>query len=493
MTIDGGSVTNNIAEAEGGGLWNSATGQLTITGQNNAVLISGNVARGDAAPGAGSTDVQGGGGIFNNGGALTLDGDQITKNINITGNAASGATNGSGGGVLTIGGTVNMTGVSIDGNEAVRAGGGLEIVTGNVFITQSNIINNDLSSADLIGLGIGVTAGNGGGLHVTGAAIATIDGATISGNVAGSEGGGLWNSLTGTIVIRDIFDSVTISNNVAQGNADPAGNLASLQGGGGVFNNGGTLQFANQGTGNFITISGNAASGANFGSGGGVLSIGGTVDFTAVEVNGNEAVRSGGGVELVDGTFTMFGGLITGNDVSAADLLGRGLGASPGNGGGLHVTGIASTNITSVGITSNVAGREGGGLWNNTGTMTIFGTTLIEDNVANGDAADDGGGGIFNNGGSLVVATDANGSPTIANNIASGLLGSGGGIFNGVGGTLEITNVTISNNVANRAGGGIEDASGAGFTLILDGVTMADNNAGVSPAVGLQGMVEAYM
>ncbi len=487
VTIDGGNVTNNIAEAEGGGLWNSATGQLTITGQNNAVLISGNIARGDAAPGAGGTDVQGGGGIFNNGGTLTLDGDRVTKNINISGNAASGSTNGSGGGVLTIGGTVGMNGVSIDGNEAVRAGGGIEIVAGTVTISQSNINDNDLSSTDLLGLGLGATAGNGGGLHISSAATVDIDGSTIDGNVAESEGGGLWNSLTGTLNLIESSDNTVISNNIARGNADPTGDTALLQGGGGVFNNGGALIFVNQSSSNTITISANAATGTNFGSGGGILSIAGAVDLQDVEINGNESVRSGGGVEVVNGTFTMVGGQITGNDVSAADLLGLGLGASPGNGGGLHVTGNASVTVTSASITSNVAGREGGGLWNNTGTMTIFGTTLIEDNVANGDAADDGGGGIFNNGGNLIVAPEISGSPTIANNIASGLLGSGGGIFNGVGGTLQVTGATISNNVANRAGGGIEDASGAGFTLILDGVTMADNNAGVSPAVGAPG------
>ncbi len=487
VTIDGGSVTNNIAEEEGGGLWNSATGTLRVIGLTSPVSITGNIARGDAAPGVDGSAVQGGGGIFNNGGTLFLDGDRVSKNIDISGNAATGATHGSGGGILSVGGDVTINGAAVSGNEAVRAGGGIEVVAGTVTILQTNITDNDVSAANLLNLGLlDGSLGNGGGLHITGAATVVFDGGTVSGNVAALEGGGLWNSLTGTLVIRESLDNTVISNNIAEGNADPTGNLTTLQGGGGVFNNGGSLQFIDGGD-NSITISANAATGANFGSGGGILSINGPVDIAGVEINGNEAVRSGGGVEIVDGTFTLSGGQITGNDVSAADLLGFGLGASLGNGGGLHVTGTANVNITSVGITSNVAGREGGGLWNNTGTMNILGLTLIEDNIAQGDAADDGGGGIFNNGGTLVLAADASGSPTLANNSATGLLGSGGGIFNSVGGTLQVTNVTISNNVANRAGGGIEDASGAGFTLLLDGVTMADNNAGVAPAVGAPG------
>lgn len=55
---------------------------------------------------------------------------------------------------------------------------------------------------------------------------ATITDITISGNTANSEGGGLWNSSTGTMTITD----TTIDGNTANAR------------GGGIFNDGGTLE-----------------------------------------------------------------------------------------------------------------------------------------------------------------------------------------------------------------------------------------------------------
>ena len=53
-------------------------------------------------------------------------------------------------------------------------------------------------------------------------------------------------------------------------------------------------------------------------------------------------------------------------------------------------------------MTGNFAAAEGGGLWNSVGTMTVN-RTIIDDNEASGDNADQGGGGLFNNGGKLKV------------------------------------------------------------------------------------------
>ena len=52
---------------------------------------------------------------------------------------------------------------------------------------------------------------------------------------------------------------------------------------------------------------------------------------------------------------------------------------SPGNGGGIHLSGDGSINVTRGSVSGNTAGSEGGGLWNSLGTMTIRGT-LIEGN-----------------------------------------------------------------------------------------------------------------
>ena len=87
--------------------------------------------------------------------------------------------------------------------------------------------------------------------------------------------------------------------------------------------------------------------------------------------------------------------------------------ASPGNGGGLHITGAGDATITGGTANGNIAANEGGGLWNGTGTLTVDGTT-ISGNTASGAAADNGGGGIYNVGGTLLI-TDA----TISDNLAT--------------------------------------------------------------------------
>ncbi len=474
VNITGGSVSGNTAEAEGGGLWNSATGTLTVQGTS----ILNNVARGDAAPGAAGTDVQGGGGIFNDGGTLSID------SATISGNAAIGATAGSGGGVLSIAGTVQIDNTTIESNEAVRAGGGIEVVGGSMTLVQTDLNDNDVSADDLLGLGLDASPGNGGGLHVTANATVRIEGGTVSGNTAEAEGGGLWNSASGTLILDGATGDVDVINNFARGDA-PAGALgADIQGGGGIFNNGGTLTLSGNTNAPNVTVADNAAAGTTNGSGGGILSIGGNVTISDSFVRGNEAVRAGGGIEIVDGAVSITSTEISGNDVSAVDLLGLGLGASPGNGGGLHVTGPADVTISAGAVLNNAAGLEGGGLWNNAGTMTIEGGAVIDGNSASGDAADDGGGGIFNNGGTLVIRDAAT---TISNNTADGISGSGGGIFNNTGGSLTVTDAAITGNVANRAGGGIEDASGAGLSVTLTGINLSGNNAGVAPAIANPG------
>ena len=482
---DGGTLSGNIAESEGGGLWNSATGTLRIEDGQGDTLISGNIARGDADPAGNAADVQGGGGIFNNGGTLLFNDVVPVNTVTVTDNAASGANFGSGGGILSVGGTVDIVDALIVRNEAVRAGGGIEAVSGTVTLFQVELSNNDVSDADLLGLGLAASPGNGGGLHITADAIARLDTVVVSANDAQAEGGGLWNSATGTLILDGVSNlgDVTVSNNIARGDASPGVGGVAVQGGGGIFNNGGMLNLLGSSARN-VVIENNAATGAINGSGGGILSIDGNVTIDNSIINANEAVRAGGGIELVDGTVMIAGTEITGNDVSLDDLLGFDLGANPGNGGGLHVTGMANVTVDGGTVSGNVAQREGGGLWNSLGTMTIQGGAVIDGNVASGPAADDGGGGIFNNGGTLVI-TGA--TTTISNNAADGTSGSGGGIFNNLGGTVSMTDATISGNVANRAGGGIEDASGSGFGVMITGGSLVGNNAGVAPAIASPG------
>ena len=476
VTIDGGTIENNTADQEGGGLWNSADGTLIV---RNGAVVTGNVASGNASvdddgPGPGMADtslLQGGGGIFNDGGTLTIDGSEAE--VEITDNSADGmggmatmaggtTTPGSGGGVMSIAGTVSINDAVISGNDAERAGGGIELVEGDVTLT--NVTLGDP--------GAGNTAGvNGGGLHMTGAADVTLDGGSVFNNTAAAEGGGLWVSQTG---------SLTIIGNGEGGNVSVRDNIASgalaEQGGGGIFVDGdgagagGTLTIVGDpfdtasGTSLDVFITNNEADGAA-GSGGGIQILGGTSMITGANIQGNDAQRAGGGLEIVNANVTVSDSVIQLNDVAT--------GAMPGNGGGVHVGGGSEVTLSTTSVVLNSA-VEGGGLWVGGGStlnvnQSSVGAAGTEFGTASpfGNTATEDGGGIYNAGGTLNVVAS-----TIAFNVAGdGGTGVGGGIGQD-GGTTTLTNSTVSDNSAADAGGGIDVAGG---TITLDSVTVADN------------------
>jgi fibronectin-binding autotransporter adhesin len=139
VVIDGGSITNNNARTEGGGLW-IGSGLLTISDTAGSVLIDGNTASGNAAN-------DGGGGIFSAGGDVMIQDNEGGNAVTISNNVADG-TSGSGGGILIdTGGTLTATGAIIDGNSANRAGGGIEDNSGaglGVTLTNVSLTNNDV-------------------------------------------------------------------------------------------------------------------------------------------------------------------------------------------------------------------------------------------------------------------------------------------------------------------------------------------------------------
>ncbi|PRP66384.1 beta strand repeat-containing protein [Nonlabens agnitus] len=454
-TITGGTATANLAANEGGAFWNG-TGTMTVDGTS----ITNNTASGAGA-------ANGGGGLFNLGGTLDI------SNAIIDGNAASG-TAGSGGGILnTRGGTLNVTSSLITNNTAVRAGGGIEdnstidvsgsVPVGSISLDGVNLDSNNTSASP----------GNGGGMHLTGAATSTITGGTVNNNTASNEGGGLWNG-SGTMTVS----GVQIDSNIAVGNDTSSPGAA---GGGGIYNEGGTVNLTNN-----TVVSNNQATGVQS-TGGGVLNAAGTFTATDSEISGNESNRAGGGIETngdssieltntnLDGNFT---GVVTGS-------------GAPGNGGGLHVSGSAPVTITGGTVNNNIAAKEGGGLWNNGGALTINGTT-ISGNDARGDFVAGtppeivGGGGIFSED-SMTGRVIINEGTTIDNNVATGVQGSGGGILMATGTTLTINGteanpVTISNNKASRAGGGLEDWSLDANINTITNVNFTNNS------VGLDGM-----
>ena len=445
VTIDSGSVFGNSAATEGGGLWNQAGSRLII---QNGTLIQANEAFGNAAD-------EGGGGIYNNGG------DVVVSTSQIVGNVARG-TLGSGGGIFSNGGYITIQSTSLTGNEAERAGGAIEVAASTAAtrlqIMDSTIANNSA-------LGTGTAPGNGGGIHLSGSTTARIVSSQISGNLAAAEGGGLWNG-TGIVTITG---ATMIDSNTAQGSA-------SDEGGGGIYNVAGRIQINNI-NGDIVTLSNNRATGTS-GSGGAIFSGGGRLTIEETTIRTNSANRAGGGIEIVNGLVRLSNVNLVGNDVNGTAGT-----PMPGNGGGLHVSGIANVTIDSGSVFGNSAATEGGGLWNQAGSRLIIQNgTLIQANEAFGNAADEGGGGIYNNGGDVVVSTSQ-----IVGNVARGTLGSGGGIFSN-GGYITIQSTSLTGNEAERAGGAIEVAASTAATrLRITDSTVATNSAlgsGTAPGNG---------
>lgn len=370
------------------------------------------------------------GGAVRSAGVLQVVGGSITASI-ASGELASGGAISNEGGELAVSRTV------VRGNSATRAGGGIEAVGGTTELTGVTLRGNET----------GAVPGNGGGLHLTGEGTVTVVGGVVRDNVASAEGGGLWNSADGTMTVR----GTRILQNEARG-------AAADQGGGGLYNDGGSLRVEK------AVLEDNTATGTA-GSGGGVLNAAGVLTVVGGRIEGNTAVRAGGGIEAVAGSTVVEGTTVRANAA----------GATPGNGGGLHLTGAGTVEIVEATVVANTATAEGGGLWNSAeGTMTVR-DSLIARNSAAGAGADQGGGGLYNDGGDLTVETS-----TVRDNLASGTAGSGGGLLD-VGGSVQLDDTTFADNRSQRAGGAVETAAG---TVQLTGVTMTGNITGTAPGNG---------
>lgn len=447
LTILGGMIDANIADQEGGGLWVSSSGIASISGTN----FVDNTASGPAAD-------QGGGGIFNNGGTVS-----ITMGT-IEGNMANGLS-GSGGGILNSFGVMSITRTMFIDNSASRAGGGIEISSATMEMNEVTVMGNTT----------GDNPGNGGGIHHTGSSTLTFNGGAIEGNTAAAEGGGLWVTTTGIATLTGTM----ITGNTANGDGTE-------QGGGGVFNDGGIANITD------AIVEMNSSTATSVGSGGGGIFNDGTMNLADTAVRGNMAntgTANGGGILNSDGgTLTVSGGSITENQGARA---GGGIENNAGmvtlnevqlddnttgiNGGGLHISGAGTAMINGGTASGNEAGNEGGGLWNSSNasaTIELAGTT-IDGNTA------EFGGGIFNDG---AAGTYTITRSTVSNNVAN----MAGGGLDIEGGVVNIINSTLSGNRVNiGSGGGMNADAGSSVRLVhttIVGNRAAANGGGVVSA-----------
>jgi hypothetical protein len=324
LTITNGSVTN----LDGGGIVNAGT--LTLTD----CLLSGNSAGGfaEAFGGgiynlgtltvsnctiSGNTAFAGGAYIYENGygGGIYNEGTLTVSDCTITGNSANGHDDSPGyagagfGGGIDNAGTLTLSNSTVAGNHASgdlgggaygdgAYGGGIFNgisygFRGDLIVNYSTISGNTAlaSSYDRV-------SGNGGGIFNQGTLTVTISNSTLSGNSAGSAGGGIDNA--GTLTVSDS----TLAGNSASGSSHGLNCY-----GGGIENDFfGTLTVSNS------TLSGNSASGGFSNTGGGIDNAG-TLTVSNSILSGNYAGFGGG----IDNFFTGGGSLQAHNTIIAGN------------------------------------------------------------------------------------------------------------------------------------------------------------------------------
>ena len=178
-----GGVTLNGAGAvatviDGGGIDRVFDCRIGSTAQINAVTIR------NGNPGVGAGD--GGGGVSNFAGTLTLNSSTVSSN-----------TAGIGGGVANESGTITLNNSTVSANSAGAGAGGGIFNHGALTLNSSTVDHNQAG------------AGSGGGIVNDGGTV-MLRNSTVSGNSAGVNGGGLSN--TGTLLT---LTNSTVSSNSA--------------------------------------------------------------------------------------------------------------------------------------------------------------------------------------------------------------------------------------------------------------------------------------
>ena len=380
FTMDGGAITKNSANIDESGNGNSGGGVCISYGtftMSKGAVISGNSATGS------------GGGVFVSGsGKFTMEGGTIGG---FDGDSSNSAQNG--GGVYIFEGTFTMSGGAvISGNSATSSGGGVyvggdspgtstftmsdsAVISGNkasgisssgggVYVYETGKFTMEGGTIGEIDEASGNSSKSGGGVCVYKGDFTMSDG-SISGNIATESGGGVFVQ-EGTFTMKS---TAIIQENEATGGSSHAC-------GSGVYVNVG--EFTMNGD---AIIQGNEAAGIiEYAGGGGVYVNGGgefTMNDSAIIQKNNastdetsKAAAGGGVVVYGNCTFTMSGGIISGN--------------SANNGGGVYVDSNGEFTMSGGTIKGNTATQNGGGVYVAGGTFTVSGSSpVITSNTAN--------------------------------------------------------------------------------------------------------------
>lgn len=364
-----------------------------------------------------------GGGIYNNGGALTITNTWIGDN-----NAS-----GSGGDIYNNAGTVVFTDSYANWSWASN-GGGIYNTGGTVELLRSHVVFHWIP-------------GDGGAIYNSNGTLTLTD--TLIDNVgADDDGGGIYNE-DGTVTL--------VRSTIAHANANYGGGIFSSGAGSAVYildsllkrshaNNWGGHVYVGNGSlsvQNSLLVGGGASNGGGiFNDDGTVTIIGSTLD-DANGANGGHLFNDGGIVSIHLSTFTQgyvgdTGGCIYNTDDGTVSISYSTLrdGYAPNGGGGIANGPSATTYLFSSLIYQIGTGGTGGGILN-AGTMTVENSTISR------NRSDSSNGGNIYNEGTIYLQSST---------IVDGWAGSnGGGIYNS-GGTATIRSSVLGMNNAGAGG-----------------------------------------
>ena len=368
---------------------------------------------------------QNGGGIYVKaaGAKLTLG-----ENVHVKNNILAMTSGGSLGGGVYIEGTqdnpatlIMKSNAEISNNKANQSSGSLSVTKGGgVYLKYANLC---MSGTALIGMK------NSTDPSASSSSSSSVNYAINGGGVYADTGSAVWLGYSEPDDNKksDLTDGYGIRWNYG------------FKGGGGIYNNGGTVKMASGGV--LYNATSNKDSNSDESdlySGGGIYN-GGTLSLTGGTVNGNKSDQ-GGGVY---------------ND---------------GSGAKIYMTGTAliggSANGDATNATGNFAARDGGGVYNNGGYIYLGYTSSNSNGTPASTSETELTGGIRQN-----YAYYKSGFGSVSNNAL------GGGIYS-KDGKIYFNTGNISYNGAGKGGGIYLDCSASGTNLVMTGGTMASNKAG---------------
>ena len=184
-SIEGGDIYKNKATTAGGGMYmdkvSSDGGELTI---KSGLIGATSLGNANTAPD--------GGGIYMNGGTITLEGGNVNYN---------NATTSNGGGIYMNGGIININGGNVNYNNTTTLnGGGIYMNGGTININGGNVSNNKATAS-------------GGGVYLASGTM-TLQGGNINYNEAKTSGGGVYMNGTMNLASGDFSVRRNTANSV---------------------------------------------------------------------------------------------------------------------------------------------------------------------------------------------------------------------------------------------------------------------------------------